>query len=122
MDGLRSSFRNILSRSSGVRLLAIAVPAILILAAILFRSQLGGFFGPYVPPPPCGTAAIQLGTTTFRMQNLAAAAAVPSGKPSVAYWIADGTHISSCLSTRTDVLSLLATAPAYVARRVCLLT
>ncbi len=103
MDGLRSSFRNILSRSSGVRLLAIAVPAILILAAILFRSQLGGFFGPYVPPPPCGTAAIQLGTTTFRMQNLAAAAAVPSGKPGVAYWIAGSTaHYVFALSPTGD--------------------
>ncbi len=107
MDSLRSSLRSILNRLSGFRPLAIAVPALLILLAVVFRSQLAGFFGPRVPPPPCGAAMIQLGADSFRMQNLASAAQIPSGKPGVAYWIQGSTaHYVFALSSTGDNKSL----------------
>ncbi len=103
MENPKPSWSIFLDRAARFRYPAIAVLALLLLAGIIFRSQIGGFFGPHVPPPPCGAAALQVRGLTFRMQNLAANAQVPAGKPGVAYWIQGTTaHYVFALSPTGD--------------------
>ena len=102
MDGSRPSSPGLLGRTT-TRVLLIAVPALVIVAGIIFRLQSGGLFGPHVPPPPCGPAALQLGETNFRIQNLASTEQIPSGKPGVAYWTEGTTaHYVFALSSTGD--------------------
>ncbi len=94
------------------RITLLLVPALVIVALIAFRSQIGGLFGPRVAPPPCGAATLQAASKSFRIQNIASQAQevvdVPAGKPNIAYWVQGTTvHYVFGLSDTPDNRALV---------------
>ncbi len=78
------------------RIAIVAVPAVVIIALLTFRTQIGRLFAPAVPTPPCGAATLQVGFSSFHILNIASqkqdVVNVPAAKPGTAYWV-EGTTV-----------------------------